>query len=215
MKKGKFIVLESGEGGGKSVNLKSLEKNLSGFQDVVFTREPGGTEIGSMIREILLNKENRGKISVLTELFLFCADRANHVDLLIRPMLAEGKIVICDRFDPSTIAYQIYGRQHKEYAEIFSQINSYAKCQGINEKIEPHLVIYLDIDPKIGLARVSARGDGITRFEEKDLEFHNRVREGYLKQAESQKNWVVIDASQSEKKVKEEVWNTVKGFLKI
>lgn len=215
MNKGKLIVLESGEGGGKSTNRKNLIAKLNGRSDVVFTQEPGGTEIGLVIREILLNKKNSGKISPLTELFLFCADRANHCDQIIRPALKEGKIVVSDRFDMSTIAYQIYGRQHEEYEKIFSQINSYAKGQEIYGEIKPDLVIYLDIDPKIGLARVNTRGDEITRFEKNEIDFHNRVREGYLKQAKSQKNWKIVDASQPEEKVKEEVWNIVKSFLKI
>lgn len=215
MKKGKLIILESGEGGGKSTNLANLKEKLAERKDVIFTREPGGTEIGLAIREILLDAKNSHKISVLAELLLFCADRANHCDLIIRPALNKGKIVISDRFDMSTIAYQIYGRKHKEYKGIFSQINSCAKGRGMYGEVIPDLIIYLDIDPRLGLARVSKRGDGITRFEKNEVVFHDRVREGYLDQVKSQKNWKIVDASQSEEKVKKEVWNIVKRFLKI
>lgn len=215
MQEGKLIVLESGEGGGKSANLKNLKEKLSGRKDVIFTLEPGGTEIGMMIRDILLNPEHSGKISVLAELFLFCAARANHCDKLIRPALKEGKIIISDRFDLSTVAYQIYGRKHKEFEEIFHQINAYAKGAGTYGEINPDLVIYLDVNPEIGLKRVSKRGEKITRFEKQRIDFHKRVREGYLKQARSQKNWKVINASQPEEKVKAMVWNEIKSLLKI
>lgn len=213
-KKGKFIVLEGGEGAGKGTCIKYLEERLAHLHDkVVFTREPGGTEYGEKIRSIFLSQEMKGKISVLSELYTFCAIRANHCDLKVRPALDEEKIVICDRFDPSTIAYQIYGQEHREFADIFNKINAISKGQEVYSEVIPDLVIFLDIDPEIGVMRAKGRGDEATRFDVSKLEFHQRVREGYLNQFENNTNWVRVDASQSIENVEKHVWEAVSNML--
>lgn len=228
IKKGKFIVLEGGEGAGKGSCIEDLFKErLKDRNDILFTREPGGTPVAEEIRDLLLRKnvENRKgeKIDALTELFLFCAARAQHIISAIKPILESGKHVICDRFDLSTIAYQIFGRERHDLGETFKQLNSIAKAG-----IEPDLLIYLDVDPKIGLARKSASKDGIcTRFDEEKLEFHYRVRQGYLVQIvsegtdkgcglkETKANWYLIDTnSQTEESTKKAVWNIVEKTLK-
>ncbi|MFC1756480.1 dTMP kinase [Patescibacteria group bacterium] len=215
IKKGKFIVLEGGEGSGKGVCQKYLKEKLADKNNIIWTREPGATQFGLKLREALLHGVE--KRSVRAELLTFCADRANHCDLSIRPDLEEGKIVICDRFDPSTIAYQIYGHEHQDFAKTFKKINSIAKGSGSKWEIKPDLVIYLDIDPKIGLARAKARPDENTIFDNAELGFHQRVRRGYLDQYNTYKhhNWIKINASLSEEKVKEKVWQAVKKLLKI
>jgi len=216
MEEGNLIVLEGGEGSVKGVCLKYLKEKLSYMDDddIVWTREPGGTQFSLKLREALLHGAE--KRSVLAELLTFCADRADHCDLLIRPALRKGKIVICDRFDPSTIAYQIYGHQHQNFAEIFMNLNSIAKGAEGEWEIIPDLVIYLDVDPEVGILRVKGRPDTNTRFDDAEIEFHQRVRQGYLDQYKEQKhhNWIKIDASQSEKKVKEDVWQAVNRLLK-
>lgn len=205
--KGKFIIIEGGEGVGKSVCLEYLRQQFSGRSDIIFTREPGGTEISEQIREVLMDK-NHGKMTALTELFLFCASRAQHVEEKIKPALLTGKNIICDRFDPSTLAYQIYGRNRKDLEAAFLQLNNIAK-----DGVEPDAVIYLDVEPEVGLERKSKHRDGLcTRFDEEKLDFHKKVREGFLAQHESDKNgkWhLILTTKMSENEVKERVFKIV------
>lgn len=227
IKRGKFIILEGGEGAGKGSNIDNLKIMLKDRNDILFTREPGGTPVAEEIRDLLLKKdaENRKgeKIDALTELFLFCAARAQHIALTIKPMIESGKHVICDRFDLSTAAYQIFGRERHDLEGVFHQLNSIAK-----DGIDPDLLIYLDVDPEIGLARKSASKDGIcTRFDEEKMEFHNRVRQGYMVQfvneaadkgsgvKKTKAKWYLIDTNnQPEDGVKKAVWNIVEKTLK-
>lgn len=193
--KGKFIVIEGGEGAGKGICIEYLKKKFSENNSIVFTREPGGTDISEKIRAVLMDKTNKS-MSVLTELFLFCAARAQNVDELIKPAILGGKHIISDRFDMSTIAYQIFGRKRKNVMETFSLLNNVAKS-----KIVPDLVIYLDINPEVGLERKNKSTEGhCTRFDEEKLEFHRRVRDGYLSQFKNanKKNfpeWVKLDVA--------------------
>ncbi len=208
-KKGKFIVIEGGEGSGKGVTITNLINAFSRRSfPCIFTREPGGTRISERIREILLNIEYN-EMTPLTELFLFTAARAQHCEQIIIPALKKGEHVICDRFDYSSFAYQIYGHDRKDCKDIFVTLNSIAK-QGL----EPDLVVYLDVDPVIGLKRRYEAGKE-TRFDEKELLFHQRVREGYWEQSKSKDNWVVVDASLPEADVKEEVLKIIRTFLKL
>ena len=218
-KSGKFIVLEGCEGAGKGVCIQMLKEKLSGRDDVIFTREPGGTTISEKIRMLLLSKDNSAMLP-LTELFLFCGARAQHVEEKIRPALESGKIVISDRFDASTIAYQIFGRQRPQYLKIFKILNGIAKAG-----LEPDAVIYLDVNHRIGLERKRKRQDGLcTRFDEEELGFHHRVREGYVAQCSraigrekgSVPVWHFVPTSEfSEKEVKEKVWEIVKKILEM
>ncbi|MFQ5661752.1 MAG: dTMP kinase [Candidatus Paceibacteria bacterium] len=218
-KKRKFIVLEGGEGSGKTSVINFLKRKFSQRQDIIFTREPGGTETGAKIRKILMDKKNK-KITGLTELFLFCADRAQHVSELIIPALKSGKHVISDRFDRSTIAYQIVARGIEDL-NVFNQLNSIAK-QGV----EPDGIIYLDVTPKVGLERKSKSKEGkCTRFDKEDLHFHQRVRKGFnacgqmmnmkrLEDGRYIKIWHRVNTThKSEDKVKQDVLNLVKKIL--
>ncbi len=173
--KGIFITLEGPEGSGKSTQGERLSAYLKrkGLE-VLCTREPGGTRIGEKLREILLSPRNRG-MSPLTELLLYLASRAQHVEEVVRPALAQGKAVISARFSDSSLAYQGYGRGLDK--QLIRKMNQVA-----TGGLKPDLTILLDIDIPQGLKRARAGGKG-DRLEQEAREFHQRVREGYLKLA--------------------------------
>ena len=175
---GYFITFEGIEGSGKTTQIKLLAKHLEllGYQ-VVMTREPGGCPISDKIRSILLDADNQNMCS-LTELFLYAAARAQHVTEIIKPALESGCIVLCDRFTDATIAYQSCGRGLERNA--IETLNQLA-CQTFY----PDLTVLIDCDPDIGLMRAKKRieaasGPREERFELEALEFHRRVRDGYL-----------------------------------
>lgn len=173
-KKGKFIVIEGGEGAGKTSVIEHLREKFKYEENLVFTREPGGTNIAEQIRVILMDKRNK-EMKALTELFLFCGVRAQHIEELIAPSIKFGKNVISDRFYFSTIAYQIFGRERMDLLNHFLSLNNIAK-----QKIEPDVVIWLDVSPEIGLSRRGKSKEGkATRFDEEELKFHRKVREGF------------------------------------
>ncbi len=166
---GIFIALEGGEGAGKSTQAKLLEQWLSSAgHDVVLTREPGGTPVGAALRAILLNHDT-GSLSPRTEALVYAADRAEHLDALIRPALTVGSIVITDRYVDSTLAYQGAGRS-LDVADL-EQL-----AQIATGGLRPHLTIVLDIDPVDGLSRAGE----LDRIESEPLDFHQRVRERFL-----------------------------------
>lgn len=175
MKKGKFIVFEGGEGAGKTSCLNFLKNKLFDRDDMIFTREPGGTIVGEKVREILLQE----KMDVQTELFLFCGIRSEIVKELIRPALESGINVICDRFYPSTETYQI--RRHgleDVYLKTFRQLNKITIGNCV-----PDAIVYLDVEPEIGLARKRKSADGIcTKFDRANIEEHNKIRKSYIAQ---------------------------------
>ncbi len=200
-----FITFEGGEGCGKSVQAKALYKRLSQLDTpVVLTHEPGGTALGDKIGRWLKWAQEED-ISPLTELLLFNAARAQLVTRVIRPSLEDGKIVICDRYADSTTAYQSYGRGLNLQA--VEAINN-AATQGLR----PDLTVLLDMPVEEGFARKGiARKD---RFERENIAFHQRVREGYLKMAASEpERWLVVDASQSKRKISDIVWQRVSQLL--
>lgn len=207
MKKGIFISFEGIEGSGKSTQAKLLREYLikSGY-DVMVTVEPGGTRIGEEIRKLLLSLENREMVP-LTELLLYNASRIQLIEEVILPSLKNGFIVITDRFTDSTIAYQGYGRGLP--VNLIIEID-----RLINGCMRPDLTILLDLDVKEGLKR----NKGINkedRLELEDIEFHERVREGYLEIAsKEQKRIKVIDASGSIEDVHGKIKNLVEEFLK-
>ncbi len=175
MKKGNFIVFEGGEGSGKDTNIDQLKSDYSDRTDIVFTREPGGTFIGERIRELLF-LETPVPMSIKTELLLFLSTRAQLLSEVIIPALKDGKTVVSNRFVLSTIAYQIYGREHKEFLDFLVSVNEF-----IVGEWKPDTYILLDVSPKVGLARVVSRKGEINRFDTEKIAFHERVREGYLK----------------------------------
>jgi len=189
-KKGIFISFEGIEGSGKTKQSRLLYEYLrkSGYK-VILTREPGGTQIGLKIRDLLLSVENR-KMTPVSELLLYNASRAQHIKEVILPALKKGFIVITDRFIDSTKAYQGYGRGiDLKLIEFLEKI--------VTEDIRPDLTLLLDLDVKIGLKR--NRGINKTdRLELEDVKFHKRVREGYLKIAAKELERIkLIDATDS------------------
>ena len=176
MPKGKFITFEGPEGCGKSTQIRLLASALEREGClVVTTREPGGTEIGEEIRKILLNQEYI-QLTDVCEVFLYEAARAQLVNEVIVPALDSGHIILCDRFSESTLAYQWYGGNIS--VEWIQKMDHMARGG-----LRPDLTIFLDLDPAEGLKRARASQKEIDRLEEKDLEYHQRVYQGYLELA--------------------------------
>lgn len=166
-----LITFEGPEGCGKSTQSNRLKPYLeSKGRPVLLTREPGGTMVGKQIREMLLRSES--VLEGMTEVYLFAADRSEHVRKIIRPALDEGKIVISDRFTDSTLAYQVGGRGLPE--DLVRYLNMVSSSGLI-----PDLTILLDVTPEIGLRRAARKGSA-DRFEIEDLAFHQRIRAMYL-----------------------------------
>ena len=187
---GKFIVFEGVEGAGKTTQLQQTATWLQSWcgkdRSVIVTREPGGTSLGRQIRQLLLDDPD-SLVSDRTELLLYGADRAQHVESVIRPHLDRGDVVLCDRYTDSTIAYQGYGRGFDR-----SQID--LVNQFATGGLQSDLTLWLDLDVTIGLERVLSRGKP-DRMERATLEFHQRIRAGYQELANSYPNRIVrIDA---------------------
>ncbi|GIO69537.1 dTMP kinase [Paenibacillus sp. JTLBN-2024] len=198
--KGIFVTLEGGEGSGKTTVIAKLKDYLEKRSvPYIVTREPGGIEIAEKIREIILNPSHTAMDS-RTEALLYAASRSQHLAEKVEPALAEGKLVLCDRFVDSSLVYQGYARGIG-MDEVWA-INQFA----IHDRM-PQLTFYLDIEPEAGLARIAASRDReVNRLDLEDLSFHHKVREGYLQLAERfQDRIVVIDASQTVENVEQEI----------
>ncbi|HWA82195.1 MAG TPA: dTMP kinase [Fimbriimonadaceae bacterium] len=178
-----FVTFEGPEGGGKSTLIQSLAAGLQGQnREVVVTREPGAGPVGASIREILLHGDH---LDPKAELFLFLADRAQHVSGLIRPALERGAWVLCDRHADSTVVYQGYGRGLD-----LDQLRAWNRFA--TGGLVPDVTFLLDLDPSAGLARIAAKD----RLDAEPLEFHRRIRNGFLSEARlDPTRWVVLDAS--------------------
>ncbi len=207
MSKGVFITLEGPDGCGKTCQIPGLVSFLQeNAYDVVATREPGGTIISEQIREVIMAMSNQG-MHPRTEILLFQAARAQHVEQLIRPSLEAGKIVICDRYADSTLAYQGYG--HQTNMEDLRLLVDFATA-----KLKPDLTLYLDLDVEDGLKRRLVGGGEWNRMDNYDLEFHQRVRVGYHKLiAQDPDRWVTLDAHQSIDELQIQIRKIVLDFL--
>jgi dTMP kinase len=196
MKKNKsiFITIEGGEGSGKTTQSRLLKDYLEKIgREVLLTREPGGTVFAEIIRKILLNPNSRPV--PLSELFLYEAARAQHMEEFVLPALKAGKVVICDRFTDATIAYQGYGR--KLDLKLINQLNKEATFG-----VSPRLTIYLDINTKKGLSKAKflnkeSYGPCGDRIERESVQFHNSVRKGYLSQAKKYPKRIKVIKTQS------------------
>ncbi len=166
--------------------MELLQRDFSG-EHYIYTRDPGGTALGMWMRALLQHGDS---MSDETELLLFLASRAQLVYETIMPNLEKGTHVISNRFDLSTYAYQIYGRQRLGMKDFVEQVSEYARGGAM-----PDAVVLLDAPVELALGRLQARGETITRFEAEKIEFHERVREGYLTYAKTYPNVHVIDAS--------------------
>lgn len=209
-----FITLEGIEGSGKTTQLKNITGFLEGRgRKCLVTREPGGTAIGKKIRSVLLNPDSKG-MEPLTELLLYVADRAEHVKKIIRPALAAGKTVLCDRFFDATVVYQGYARG-LDLALI------HRLHRRVLEDLMPDVTILFDLPPKIGLLRAwnqinnGNRAGVETRFEEEDLAFHEKIRAGYLEIARLEpERFCIVDAAQDKVSVEKETIECLKIALK-
>ncbi len=191
-----FITLEGPEGSGKTSAINKVKEILeSEGHEIVMTREPGGTAISEQIREVILNKENTS-MDPRTEALLYAASRRQHLVEKIWPSVKEGKIVICDRYLDSSLAYQGFARNLG--IEDILKINMYA-----TENTFPDLTLLFDLDPEIGLGRINAdKNREVNRLDLEKLSFHKAVREGYLKLAKMYpERFVIIDASKSKEEV--------------
>ncbi|MFH0724954.1 MAG: dTMP kinase [Pseudomonadota bacterium] len=208
-----FITLEGIEGSGKTTQVVHIVRHLESMgMDCRVTREPGGTQIGQKIRALLLDPRNQG-LDPLAELLLYMADRAQHIREIIEPGLKAGKTVICDRYFDATIAYQGYARQldttllHTLHRLLFTELT-------------PNITLLLDLPPEIGLARAweqihdGRREDTETRFEKEALEFHERVRAGYLALAHREpERFRIIDAARDAQQVTRQIIDTLSSIL--
>jgi len=202
MKKGYFISLEGSEGAGKSTQNKRILSWLATRGNVVVeTREPGGTVISEQIRRLLLDTRSAG-LDALCELLLLFAARSQLVQEVIRPALAEGKVVVCDRFTDASYAYQGGGRQLGA-----ATVASVEKL--VLGNLRPDLTLLFDVAVEVGMQRVAGRGEA-DRFETESVRFFERVRNAYLERAAAEpQRFAVIDASRDE----EQVWEQVQHVL--
>ncbi|QOV21984.1 dTMP kinase [Anabaenopsis elenkinii] len=170
---GKLIIFEGVEGCGKTSQMQLCAQWLESLGiPIVVTREPGGTELGLDLRRILLNNPENLPISQVTELLLYAADRSQHVAQELKPHLAAGKYILCDRYTHSTTAYQGYGRGLN--INLINQLNHIATDGLVSD-----LTIWLDVDVEVGLARKQAATGGLDRIEQETIAFHRRVQQGY------------------------------------
>lgn len=207
---GLLIVLEGGEGSGKTTQLQRLEAVLTpmvetlGFGGLRSTREPGGSLLCQKIRQVLLMPDRDEAMQDRAELLLYAADRAQHVEGWLRPWLANGNLVLCDRYTASTVAYQGYGRGLD--LGLIDELNALA-TQGL----KADLTLWLDLDPEIGMARAIQRGTR-DRLEQADLAFHQRVRSGFAamhQSAQIPETFIRIEADRPMDEVEQAIQSAV------
>ena len=205
-KSGKFITFEGPDGSGKTAQLDILaDEFIKAGYPILRTREPGGTPIGDQIRATLLDLMNTAMID-RAEALLYQAARAQLVDEIIKPHLAKGGVVISDRYADSTLAYQGYG--HKNTVASLEDIINYATGGLI-----PDLTILLDLAPEVGLQR-RLDASGFNRLDSYDIDFHHRVRKGYLELVQADPlRWVVIDADRPFTEVQDDLRSTLQKYL--
>jgi len=203
--KGKFITFEGSEGSGKSTQIQTVKKYLeSKGHDVLFMREPGGVEISEKIRDILLDT-NTTDMGDECETLMYMAARAQLVKEVIIPTLNSGKIILCDRFLDSTVAYQGYGN-----GVDIEKIKNIGKF--VTQGFEPDLTLLFDLDVEEGFARINHPKD---RIEQRSIDYHNRVRKGYLEIAKNEPDRIkLIDASKSKKEIQLIVCKHIDQLLK-
>lgn len=206
-KPGLFITLEGGEGAGKTTLAKALAAHLSAMgRTVRVTREPGGTDNAEALRALLVEGET-DRWSPLAETLILYAARTDHIERLIKPALARGEIVICDRFTDSTKAYQ--GAAGGLDATRIQAIDD-----AVMDGFAPDLTLIVDLDPEIGLARTKARGEDVTRFEKQRMSFHKALRQAFLDYAKTDsQRYGIVDGSMSAEAVAETAMTALKDRL--
>jgi len=204
---GKFITFEGGEGCGKTTHIKRIAARLrASGRTVLVLREPGGTDVGEQIRQVLQYSKQSAKMLAETELLLFCASRAQLVREIIQPALADGQIVIADRFFDSTTVYQGAGRQLDVAVVKFVNEFAIGDCR-------PDRTLVIDLDPRIGLERARGR-ELFDRMENQSLDFYDRVRQGYRALAQHEPARVkIVDGNQSLAAVEQQIWELLQHVL--
>ncbi len=203
--RGLFLTFEGPEGAGKTTQLVRLQARLEAAgHTLTVTREPGGTPLGTRVREVVLDPAL--EMEALPEFLLYSASRAQLVQDVVRPALARGETVLCDRYADSSLAYQGAGRGLP--LSLLQTIT-----QAATGGLQPDLTILLDLDPAVGLARAAARGQP-DRLERADLGFHQRVRQGFLLLAQQEPpRFLVLDASKTPDELAGEIWNALPTVL--
>jgi dTMP kinase len=203
---GKLIVFEGVEGCGKTSQIQLCCQWLESLGvSVVVTREPGGTELGLHLRRLLLEKAENQPVGEVTELLLYAADRSQHVQEELKPNLAAGKYILCDRYTDSTIAYQGYGRGLN--MSLINQLNNIA-----TGGLESDLTIWLDVDVEVGLSRKRKDEVGLDRIEQEAIAFHRRIQQGYAELAASYPSRITrVDGSLSVLAVQQ----VIQGILRL
>ena len=209
----RFITFEGIEGSGKTTQIQMLSNHLEEREiDHVLTREPGGTPIGDQIRRLVLDPGN-ADMTPICDLLLYAAARAQHIEQVIRPALEAGRLVLCDRFKDATFAYQGYGRGIRlDLIDALHDLETLA--------LRPDLTLLFDIDASVALERARDRDSGgprdETRFEQQDLDFHERVRSGYLEMARQEPaRFVVLDARGRIEEVHRRVLHVIAKHLPV
>ena len=203
IKKGVFITFEGADGCGKTTQIELIKKYLDENNiENVLTREPGGSDLGLELRKILLHYDK--PVSNIAELFLYLADRAQHTEYTIKPLLDEKKVVLCDRYIDSTVAYQGYARK--------GDINKIIKLNDlVTNSLKPDLTIVFDIDSNIAQSRLKGEKD---RLEKEGLEFHKALRQGYLELAKNNPERIkVINADDTIENIHKKCIELIKGFI--
>ncbi|KTD36270.1 thymidylate kinase [Legionella nautarum] len=205
-KRGRFIVVEGLEGAGKSTAIQTIKHYLQDFvPDILLTREPGGTRIGEAVRHLIKEKVENETLDPRSELLLLYAARVQLIEQVIRPALDSGCWVLADRFEWSTFAYQGGGRGLER--EMITKLSTFCL-----ENFKPDLIIYLDLSPEQGLARVKKRGAS-DRIEQESLAFFTQIRNTYLQLIQTTANAISIDASQALETVQQLIKTQLKSFL--
>lgn len=209
---GLFIVFEGGEGSGKSSVSKFVVESLHerGIP-AIRTREPGGSPYAEKIRELILDEMGR-HADARTMFGLFWAGRRDHMRHTIIPALERGTIVISDRFDASSFAYQVHGQEQHELEDHFWYMR-----RGYVEPHVPHQYLFFDIEPRVGLTRARSRAEGTTHFDERELDFHERLRHGYAKFFSTEDPHIphtMLDASEPFEQVRQRALDLVLGMAK-
>lgn len=202
---GKFIVVDGGEGSGKTTVIKSLFELLSG-KKILITHEPGGSPLAEQVRALILSDEGRSA-SAETHFALNWAYRHNHLQKIIEPALKKGITVISDRFDSSTYAYQIFAQKAPYLKKLFWEIRKiYLR------ETKPDIYIFFDVDPKIGLVRATNRKGEHTHFDNRKIDFHRNVRKGF-KEFFKHVPHEIIDANKSLEEVKSDFVSIIKKII--
>ena len=211
--RGPFITFEGIDGCGKSTHIARLARHLASLGvPHIITFEPGGTSFGAQVRSLVLSQETAG-LGAVAELMLYAADRAEHVRTVIGPALGEGRLVLCDRFTDSSVAFQGYGRGLD--LNLIAELNNIA-----TGGLEPDLTILLDLDPAVAASRLesriagTAKKGGADRFDREGRDFHCRVREGYLRLVQAQPGRIrLIDSTGEPDTVQDRVLSEVRSLL--